>query len=631
MYFYLVALIKAKRYLLFLIFIDIFFFSSVVYADSVNKQSESTAQQAHVDKKKIVDNEKSEKLKVEVIITGIDGELRDNALAYLDLRKSMNDKHFSIGWLKKLHKVASRNIQKSLQPFGYYNVSVTSTLKEKEDKSWLAHYVVTAGKQVKITELNIVVTGQGKDDPEIKALINNFPIKIGDPLNHAKYEDAKSDITIKIGRIGYSQVATHTKRVIVNPKNNSAKLNIEFISGTKFYLGKIIFHQDMLNEDFILSYLKNIKESDPLAHDKLVELQHTLSSSGYFSSVDVKPNFEMVNDDHVPVDITLEPSNRHKFSFGAGYDTEIQANVSARWNYRRINHYGHYADVVSKLSTKKSNIRGSYWIPAGDPRTDKYGLITNLEIEDTDTTERSTLDMELGYWFEMKVEDENKRGTNNWENTIFSEYKLENFTVGNSDNTTTQVFSLGARTQRVNVEDKLFPRKGWSLFSEVRGSAFISDVNYLRLYLKSRLYLPVAEKGRIVLRGELGMAETSDFGLYPSSLRFYAGGDQSVRGYKWKELGPKDEDGNVIGGRNVFTSSFEYDHQISDSWVAAGFIDAGNAYNDTYDTIYYGAGFGARYISPIGLIKGDIGFPLKTDGNIGKDNFVFYFGFEINL
>ena len=606
---------KAKGYLLFLIFLTIFLFSSVVYADAANKQS------------------KKEKIKVEVVITGIDDDLHINAMAFHELKNTMDDEHFSIAWLKKLHKKAEKNIQHSLQPLGYYNVTVVSTLKQQEDNSWLAHYEVTPGKQVIVTELKIEVTGQGKDDPEIKALIKAFPVKKGDPFHHDEYEEAKSDITIKIGRTGYSQVATHTKKVIVDPKKNSAKINIKFVSGPKFYLGAINFHQDMLDEEFILRYIKNIKIGDPLAYDKLVELQHTLYSSGFFSLVDVHPDFDhVVNNDQVPVDITLEPGKRHKLSFGVGYDTQIEANVSARWNHRRINRYGHSADIVTKLSPKKSNIRASYWIPAEDPRTDKYGIITALETENTDSTDRTTFDLELGYWFEVKVEEENRRRTNNWQNTIFTEYKLEDFTSGNNPTTTTQLFSLGARTHRSDFEDDPFPRKGWGLFGEVRGSGYISDVSYLRLYLKSRLLVPIADNGRMVFRGELGMAETSDFDAYPSSLRFYAGGDQSVRGYDWQALGPKDKEGNVIGGRNVVTGSFEYDHKITDSWVAAAFVDAGNAYNDQLDTIYYGAGFGARYISPIGLIKADLGFPLKDDDDdISDNNFVFYFGFEVNL
>lgn len=563
-------------------------------------------------------------VEVAISITGIEGELKQNALAYLELKKSLNDPHFSKAWLQRLHKKAEKNIKDALQPFGYYQTKVTGTLQQTEDSSWLAQYTVVPGKQVKITEVNIVITGPGKNDPEILALIDNFPIKKGDPLDHTQYEEAKANITTGIGRLGYSQITTHSKKVLVDTKNNTANINLEFASGTKFFLGTIHFHQDMLNEDFILSYLQNIKTGDPLSQNTLLELQHALYSSGYFSLVDIKPDFEHVkNRDQVPVNITLKPAKRHKISFGIGYDTEIEANVSMRWQHRRLNRYGHYGDILTKLAPKKSTFRVSYWIPTGDPSRDKYGIITSVETEDTDTTDRTTFDLETGYWFAIKE----------WENTLFTEYRLEDFVTGNDPSTTTELLSFGARTQRVNYEQGLFPRRGWSVYGEIRGAAeqMLSDIDYLRLYLKSRLLLPVTRKGRLVLRAELGMAESNDYDSYPSSLRFYAGGDQSVRGYDWKALGPKDREGNVIGGRNVVTGSLEYDHQVAENWVVAGFYDAGNAYNDSLDTVYYGAGFGIRYISPIGLIKTDIGFPLKSDDDISDNNFVFYFGFEMNL
>ena len=87
----------------------------------------------------------------------------------------------------------------------------------------------------------------------------------------------------------------------------------------------------------------------------------------------------------------------------------------------------------------------------------------------------------------------------------------------------------------------------------------------------------------------------------------------------------------MIGGKNVVTGSIEYDHQVSTDWVLAGFVDAGNAYNDQLNTIFYGAGFGLRYISPVGLVRADLGFPIKSDDDISDDNFVFYFGFEMSL
>ncbi|MCW8929557.1 MAG: autotransporter assembly complex protein TamA [Gammaproteobacteria bacterium] len=565
----------------------------------------------------------STQLKVEIIITGIDGELKKNALDYIELKKSLNDPHFSEVWLKKLHKKADKNISDALQPFGYYQVKVNSKLEKKSTNNWQATYSVTPGALVRIIDPEIIIEGPGKNDPNVISLIANFPIKHGDSLHHNNYDTAKEKLISDIGRLGYTQIKTQQSKVIVNPQKNTAKLNINLLSGEKYSLGHFYFHQDFLHEEFIRSYIKDIKKGEPLSQENLLELQNALLNSAYFSSVNIKPDFSREENNQVPIDITLKPAKRHKFSLGAGYDTEIEANVSFRWQHRRLNKYGHNSDVMTKLSSKKSVLQGAYWIPVGDPSKDKIGIISKFETEDTDNTDRDTFDLETGYWFNWK----------NWSTSLFTEYKYEEFTSGDEPEINTELLSLGARIEQTHFEKALFPRKGWALFAEIRGAnaGLLSDIDYTRLYLKSRLLLPIIDNGRLILRTEFGFAETSDFDQYPSSLRFYAGGDQSVRGYKWKALGPKDKEDNVIGGRNVLTGSIEYNHQVSEKWVIAGFLDAGNAYNDELDKVYSGAGFGARWIAPFGLVRTDLGFPLQSDDDISDDNVVLYFGFEVTL
>ncbi len=580
-----------------------------------------------------------------ISINGIDGDLKTNALAYLELKKNLKHPHFSEVWLKKLHNKAEENIRAALEPFGYYQARVSGTLKKQQGKntknSWLANYTVITGPAVKIIDLKLIIRGAAENDPEVIKIISNFPIQPADTLHHGKYEKAKEKLIADIEQLGYAQIKAQKTKITVDPKNNTAKLYILLEGGSKFYLGGFSFNQDILHEDFIEAYIKDINTGDPLSQENLLSLQDSLLSSGYFSSVDIKPQYNQSsslpksekkkegsdrninNNKHVPIDITLKPAKRHKLTLGAGYDTEIEANVSFRWQHRRLNHSGHNTDIYSKLSAKKSFIKGAYWIPVGNPHTDKIGIIPKFETEDTDNTDRDTFDLETGYWFSWK----------DWDSALFTEYKYEKFISGDEPETRTELLSLGLRMEKVQFEKALFPRKGWALYGEIRtaNTGFLSDIDYISLYLKSRLLLPVTDKGRLILRTEVGMAETSDFDQYPSSLRFYAGGDHSVRGYKWKALGPKDDKGNVIGGRNLITGSIEYNHQVSKRWVVAGFLDAGNAYNDKLDKIYFGAGFGTRWIAPFGLIRADMGFPLQSDDEISEDPVVFYFGFEVTL
>ncbi|HAI23845.1 MAG TPA: outer membrane protein assembly factor, partial [Alcanivorax sp.] len=98
----------------------------------------------------------------------------------------------------------------------------------------------------------------------------------------------------------------------------------------------------------------------------------------------------------------------------------------------------------------------------------------------------------------------------------------------------------------------------------------------------------------------------SDVTELPASIRFFAGGDASVRGFAYESLGPLDNDGEVIGGRHLLVGSLEYDHPISEQWSLAVFTDAGNAFNnfDDYE-IRHSAGFGVRWRSPLGPIRVD--------------------------
>jgi len=263
-------------------------------------------------------------------------------------------------------------------------------------------------------------------------------------------------------------------------------------------------------------------------------------------------------------------------------------------------------------------------MPVGQPNTDKIGITSKFETEKTDDTSRDTFDLEATWVFKWQ----------DWHSKLFTEYKFEHFESGDQPETTTRLFSMGGRVEGMFIENKPYPKKGWSAHIELRGAPNLiwSDTRYLRLHLKSRRLFPVRDKGRFILRGEIGLANVADFEFYPNSLRFFAGGDQSVRGYDWKSLGPKDKSGQVVGGKNVLSASLEYNYQVHEKWLAAIFLDMGNAYNSRLDKLYFGAGFGARWLSPVGMIRTDLGWPINEDNKQTKlDSMVFYLGFEVNL
>jgi translocation and assembly module TamA len=141
-----------------------------------------------------------------------------------------------------------------------------------------------------------------------------------------------------------------------------------------------------------------------------------------------------------------------------------------------------------------------------------------------------------------------------------------------------------------------------------------------------RIVRPLGERGRLIGRGTLGAIEVDDFDLLPASERFFAGGDQSVRGFDLNSLGPVDADGNVVGGTRLVTASFEYELRVRGPWGIAFFVDGGNALDDFGDELEYGAGIGLRYRTPLGNVRIDLAVPVSEAGGLHA-----HFGFGPEL
>jgi translocation and assembly module TamA len=560
---------------------------------------------------------------VMVSIQGVEGELLQNVQSYLKLYQKRNDPRLNDLWIRHLHERAGDQIRKALQPFGYYNPVVHASLEKKEGR-WLAVYRIQPGPPTKIDRLDLQWLGQGAGEPVLKAALEAFPLKQGDVLDHQRYEAAKDRLLEQADSLGYPDVEVRRARVMVDPGRNLANITLHLDTGKKYYIGDIRLHQDFLDNDFVSRYLVDVKSGDVYSQDNLQALQRELIETGYFSLVEILPRFKQAREQRVPVDVRLDPAKRQRWSFGIGYDTDILFNLSARWAHRRLNRQGHKADALLKLSQKEARLRGTYWIPVKDPRTTKLGFSAELSSDYGYDDDRLTLDLEAGYYFLWEK----------WMSELFVQYKYEQFTSGAGDFITSNLLSLGGRAERSNFASGVYPRSGWYLWGDLRGSpGLISSTDYLRAHVKTRVFLPLMENGRINLRGELGTAAVGDFDKYPNSLRFFAGGDSSIRGWDWKDIGPVDSNGLVIGGRHVLTGTLEYDHRVAEQWVAAAFVDAGNAFNDRPDKFYYGAGAGVRWLSPVGSVRVDLAWPFNKDNDEDTrfSDIHVHFGIEVNL
>ena len=205
---------------------------------------------------------------------------------------------------------------------------------------------------------------------------------------------------------------------------------------------------------------------------------------------------------------------------------------------------------------------------------------------------------------------------NNWLETLYLNYQTENYSIaGESGNSV--LLLPGITMSKVSADNRIYPLRGIRLLVDVRGAnpAVVSNAQYLQVRAQAKFVHKLFGKGRILLRGDVGATRFGALRNLPPSERFFAGGDQSVRGYAYNSLGPRNALGQVIGGEQLLVGSVEYEQRFTDKWSGAVFYDTGNAINNWQDALKEGAGFGVRWRSPIGPIRFDLAWAISEHIN----------------
>jgi len=271
---------------------------------------------------------------------------------------------------------------------------------------------------------------------------------------------------------------------------------------------------------------------------------------------------------------------------------------------KSVNEKGHRIDSHIEVSEIGYDLRANYRVPVLNPRTDQLVYSTSKEKEETDTNDSILTSVSVSL----------NHNRAKWREVLTLAYELEDFEVGDDSGDSVLLIPGVSWTRTwgslfVNVVD------GVRLDIGVRGASenFVSDTDFLQMRGGIKFITSIDPHNRFLIRGGFGTTETQDFEQLPSSIRFFAGGTQSVRGYGYEELGPTNDDGDVVGGQHLLTGSIEFEHYFDDSWGAAVFLDAGNAIDDLDDDLEQGAGFGLRWKSPVGPVRIDLANAISTD------------------
>jgi len=549
---------------------------------------------------------------VRLTVKGVDDPLKAAVRAGLTLSQYAN-RPVSEAQIRRLYEDAPDEVRAALEPYGYYEAATQGSLTRTGTDDWQVTLTVKPGEPVRITEVQVKLDEEALKIPPIRRAERAVERLKGKVLDHGTYGKARDDVSGALTANGFlgAKLVTHTVRV--TRANRSAVVELAWQAGPRYRFGKVDFQGSQFEPGFLDRYVP-FKSGDYFDQADLLRLQQALNGADYFAVVNVRPDVDDASRT-VEVQVELQPAKRSVYTGGPFFGTDTGVGIRLGLERRWVNNRGHKWKNELVLAQRLKTLSSLYSIPlpGGNQRSLNFGV--NARDADTVTSQSRTLEL-VGNHTDL---------WHGWTRTLGAHALIGTFTVGKRGNEPDDTPGIErGRSKLVFAEASLskkrgdnptFVRHGWSLDVYARSTAgtLLSDTRFSQLAADAKWIDAFTRRDRLILRASAGITSTGDFSALPPQLRFFAGGDRSVRGYGYQAIGPRNSFDRVIGGRNLLVASTEVEHYFTRNWGMAAFVDAGNAFDGTDYRPRLGAGLGVRWLSPVGMIRVDVGTPIRDD------------------
>jgi translocation and assembly module TamA len=551
-------------------------------------------------------------------IDGVDDALKPAVSSAAEITQ-YEKKDVTPAQAQRLYKNASGQIAKALEAYGYYNAKAEGELKETP-QGWTASIHVSAGEPVRVGDFRIEVPSPARDEKPVAKALAEFAPKAGAPFDSAAYERSKAAVQSALYAAGYLDATNSVHTVEVSRSANRAAIDLKWEVGARYRFGKVVFDGSQLDDGFLDRYIP-WHEGDFYSQNQLLRLQQKLIDADYFAIVDVLPDKEHAQDGVIPIKITLAAAKRTIYTAGVFVDSDVGVGVKGSIKRRWVNSRGHKLKVEAEIAQKQKSLSTTYTMPQpGDnDRSYNFGAIYN----DIDTTTVQSRTFRL-------VANETRQWLG-FTRTLGINYLTGNFTVATIDGSSS-MFYPELTLERKRSDDANFVRDGYALTLDAKASpGLLSDTKFAQVRADAKWIRGIGDHQRVIVRGSLGLTGAGDFNLLPPELRFFAGGNNSIRGYAFQTVGEPlpaallptayancqrnsslDCNNLIIGGKDLVVASAEYEYYFTPNWGIATFVDVGDAFNSVSNyQNRIGTGIGLRYRSPVGMIRADLGVPVN--------------------
>jgi translocation and assembly module TamA len=558
---------------------------------------------------------------IEIKITGVTEALENNVRTFISMTRYANRDDLDAEVVARLGRRIPTEVRKALEPLGYYSAAATYTVESKETQ-WLVQITIEPGRAVRISQAQVEISGAGATDPGLQAIIKRSDLHPGARLDHGVYESVKAELLRTATNNGYLDAKLTRHEMIVDAVERRASVSLTLDTGEQYRFGVITIEQPVLHEKLARRILR-MQAGDPYSLNAVLESQYLFDDTQYFSAVEFEPG-EANRDTHeVPLAIRANANKRNRYSISGGYGTDTQVRGKLTWDNRFVNHYGHRSQMQLTGSSIVEEASAKYVVPVMDVALEKVEVGATYRKEDFGDYLSRKKELAFGLTQVLST----------WQRVVFIGFSNETNEPKKVDPAAPPKSSTPAGETYLIIPGISFatlpptilqrePRR-YSLYAVLTGSpeTLGSDASFLQLRIDAERVFKITPQWRTRVRGQMGITWTDDFDAMPLSHRFFAGGDNSVRGYGLNELSPvvKVEDSSTppiitevrTGGPYLLVGSIELERDLPtlfgvNNLSAATFIDAGNAFKHSKSfTVEYSVGVGIRYrlvgIASIGI------------------------------
>ncbi len=549
--------------------------------------------------------------------------VRDYLSRHLEIQRYRQLDDLGAAELSRLMVAAEGNARELLGTLGYFTPTLTLEMRETPAAKAPREVIVTVepGELTRVSNVQIGFSGAIESDPASEAqrdaIRTGWQLRAGQPFTQQAWDNAKAIALRNLTARRYPTGSVTASRAEIDADRSEARLSLGYQSGPAYRFGTLeVRGTDRYDADGTRR-IARIPTGTDYDQQKLLDAQQRLASSGYYDSVFLTLDTDGTNPQWAPVIAQVREAPLQKVVLGAGFTTDSGPRVSVDYIHNRMPLLGWRA--VSKLSIdRKTQSLGTEWNAIPDDKGWRWFGSGLLKREDSGSYEVDSGRLRGG----------RSKASDHIDFNYFLQYDYAQNRGLNAPPSASALSVNWGWTGRY-FDDAAAPTRGHGLALELGVGYTLTGerLPFTRTYARWLGIVPLgggggdnvgpaARGGRIQLRAEAGAITARDSAQIPATLQYLTGGDTTVRGYSYRQIGTERADGQIVAGRYLAVGSVEWQRPFvhdgkMTEWESTVFVDAGAVADKPGELkAKVGVGVGARWRSPVGPVQADVAYGL---------------------